>query len=65
MLKRQGHDITMGLKLYGWIGLGQERVRQLFIIFLTVPLILYWINKFLAAYHQKLLNSPQAFEDFQ
>ncbi len=28
----------------------------------TVPSILYWIEKFLTAGHQKLLNLPNAFE---
>jgi hypothetical protein len=32
-LKGQGLDIRMGLECYGWRDLGQEMVRQLFIIF--------------------------------
>ncbi len=42
-----GHEIRIRFKWYGLIGLGLEKVRQIFIIFLIVPLILNWINKFL------------------
>ncbi len=38
-LKGQGHEIRMGQKLYGLMGLVQEMVRQLFNIFSTLPLI--------------------------
>ncbi len=40
MLKGLGHKIVIRFKWYGLIGLGLEKVRQIFIIFLTVPLIL-------------------------
>jgi hypothetical protein len=40
-LKGLGHEIRIVLKWYGLIGLGKEKVRQIFISFLTVPLILY------------------------
>jgi hypothetical protein len=40
LLKGLGHEITVVLKLYGLIGFGYERVRQIFIIFFIVPLIL-------------------------
>jgi hypothetical protein len=40
-LKERGHEIRIVLKWYGLIGLGYEKARQIFIIFLTVPLILY------------------------
>ncbi len=39
-LKGLGHEIRIRFKWYGLIGLGLEKVRQIFIIFLTVPLIL-------------------------
>jgi hypothetical protein len=48
-LKGQGHDFRFGQKWYVWIDLNPHRVRQLFNIFLTLPLGLFWINKFLAA----------------
>jgi hypothetical protein len=38
-------------------------VRQIFIIFLTVPLILYWIKKFWALWREKLLNLRKAFQN--
>jgi hypothetical protein len=36
---------------------------QLFNICLTLPLVLLWINKFLATEHQKLSNLQNSFED--
>ncbi len=39
-LKGLGHEIRIVLK-YGLIGLGKEKVRQIFIILLTVPLNSY------------------------
>jgi hypothetical protein len=39
-LKGLGHEIIIRFKWYGLIGLGLEKVRQVFIIFLTVSLIL-------------------------
>ncbi len=44
-LKGLGHKIRFWINSYGLIGLGWERVRQIVIIFLTVPSILYWIIK--------------------
>jgi hypothetical protein len=48
-LKGQGLDIITGWKYNGLIGLVYEMVRQLFIIFKTVSLELFWSKKFLAA----------------
>ncbi len=47
ILKGLGHEIRIQFKWYGLIGLGLEKFQQIFITFLTVPLILNWINKFL------------------
>jgi hypothetical protein len=45
------------------MGLNEERVRQIFKNFLTVPLILYGLNKFFAVKREKLLNFRKAFEN--
>ncbi len=45
------------------VGLGEEKVRHIFINLLTVPLILYLIYKFLAIWHQKLLNLLKVFQN--
>jgi hypothetical protein len=39
-LKRLGHEIIIRFKWFGLIGLGLEKVRQIFLIFLTVAFIL-------------------------
>ncbi len=39
-LKGLGHEIRIRFKWYGLMNLGLEKVRQIFIICLTVPLIL-------------------------
>jgi hypothetical protein len=39
-LKGQGHDIKKGLKVHGFIGLDQEMVCYLFIIFDSCPFII-------------------------
>jgi hypothetical protein len=45
----QGHDDGTSLKFYGSTAIGEEMVRKLFVIFSTGLLLLYGINKFLAA----------------
>ncbi len=47
----------------GWVGLSLKMVRQILIVFLTLPLLLNLIYKFLAAKHQKLLHLQNYFED--